>query len=92
MNANNPKATNERPRRWTHNGHVYWSLVTGDAEIVASMPDSYTPFFPPMRAKYEVYSRKKGLARFLGYLEGAPLARACRVFQRVFAEGVHASV
>ena len=75
----------EKPKSWTHNGFKYWSLRTADAEIVASMPENYTPHSPPTHAKYEVYSVKKGLPRFLGYLQGEQLARARRSFHQAFA-------
>ena len=77
----------ERPRSWTANGHRYWQLRTAAAEIVASMPESYTPYFPPKRAKYEVYTLSKNRPpRFLGYLrEGPVLDRVHRVFSQTFA-------
>ena len=74
-----------QPKSWTRNGFKYWSLRTPDAEIVASIPESYTPYFPPMHAKYELYTVKKGLPRFRGYLEGEQLARAHLCFQHAFS-------
>ena len=64
------------PSAWTSNGFRYWRIVTETAEIVASISNSYTPHFPPMHAKYEIYTIKRGMARFRGYLEGEQLARA----------------
>jgi hypothetical protein len=79
-------AMSENPgSQWTRNGYRYWQLKTADAEIVASIPVGYTPHHPPMHAKYELYSIKKGLAKFLGYLEGEQLARAHRCFSQAFA-------
>jgi hypothetical protein len=73
------------PSTWIQNGRKYWRLITDDAEIVASMPEAYTPYCPPMHAKYEIYSIKKGLAMFHGYLEGEQLARAHLCFQQAFS-------
>lgn len=70
---------------WTRNGSRYWRLITATAEIVAVMPESYTPYHPPMHAKFEIYSIEKGLATFHGYLEGEQLARAHSCFSRAFA-------
>ncbi len=72
------------PSAWALNGFRYWRIATADAEIVASIPFTYTPHFPPMHAKYEIYSVKKGLAKFLGYLEGEQLARAHQAFVTAF--------
>lgn len=71
---------------WTHNGRKYWRLVTSEAEIVASIPVNYTPYHPPMHAKYELYTIKKGLAAFVGYLEGEQLARAHLCFSQAFSK------
>ncbi len=73
------------PRAWVHNGRKYWVLYAEGAEIVASIGDTYTPYYPPMHATYEIYSVKKGLSKFLGYLEGEQLARAHQAFSRAFA-------
>lgn len=73
-------------RSWVRNGFKYWRLVTGDAEIVASIPEGYTPYHPPMHAKYEIYTIKKGLAKFHGYLEGEQRARAHLCFQQAFSK------
>lgn len=85
----------EGVRSWVRNGCKYWALRTKDAEIVAvmelpsgfapntplSVAEAFTPYIPPMSAKFEIYVIKKGLARFLGYLEGEQLARAHLAFQ-----------
>ncbi len=75
----------EKPSSWTLNGFKYWQLRTADAEIVASIPESYAPYHPPMHAKYELYTVKKGLAKFVGYLEGEQLARAHLCFHEAFS-------
>jgi len=72
------------PSAWTLNGFRYWRIVTVDAEIVASIPDTYTPHFPPMHAKYEIYTLRKGFATFRGYLEGEQLSRAHSCFATAF--------
>lgn len=71
---------------WTSNGFKYWRLVTAEAEIVASIPESYTPYAPPMHAKFELYTLKKGLAKFHGYLEGEQRARAHLCFTQAFSK------
>lgn len=73
-----------KPRSWTSNGYRYWSLVTAEAEVVASVPEGYTPHFPPMHATYEVYTIKKGLAKFEGYAEGEQRARLHHAFGCAF--------
>jgi hypothetical protein len=79
--------TAEGAKRWTWNGYKYWSLRTADAEIVASIGESFAPYHPPMHAKYELYTlNKMGFPRFEGYLEGEQRARAHLCFQQAFAE------
>ena len=73
------------PASWTRDGFKYWRLLTADAEIVARMPATYTPYWPPAHAAYEIYSVRKGLAKFLGYLEGAQAERAHLCFRQVFS-------
>jgi len=78
--------TKSEPKSWTFNGFRYWRLVTGDAEIVASIPEGYTPYHPPLHANYEIYSIKRGgPPKFLGYLEGDRRARAHLCFSQAFA-------
>lgn len=71
-------------KSWTCNGVRYWQLKTIDAEIVASIPEGYAPHVPPEYAKYELYTIKKGLAAFQGYLQGEQLTRAHRCFAATF--------
>lgn len=72
---------------WTHNGFRYWQILTADAELVASIHVSdkgSASRVPPQSAKVECYSRKKGLASFLGYLEGEQHTRALEAFSKAF--------
>lgn len=73
-----------RAASWTRNGLRFWQLVTGDAEIVAVVTDAYKPYSPPVHAAYEVYSRKRGVAKFLGYLDGEARERAHVCFAQAF--------
>lgn len=72
-------------KTWALNGYRYWSLQVEGTEVIASIPENYTPHFPPAHAKIELYSMKKGLAKFLGYLDGEQKARVHQAFRQAFA-------
>lgn len=73
-------------KSWSFRGRKYWSIVTDDAEIVASVTDAYTPHFPPAHATFEVYRRHNGLSEFIGHAEGDASARLFACFSQAFSE------
>jgi len=77
--------THNENRTWTFRGLKYWSLVTDDAEIVASITASYTPHHPPAHATFEVYRRKNGLSEFVGHAEGEAARRIHACFCHAFS-------